>query len=99
MACRLLSCLPVTWCRCKGGQMQAGLLRPRRAGGFTLIEMMTALAIVVVLVGLTLGALSQLQSQASRRAFPTDPRADLPPARQRAHARPPTQEIVIGAAG
>jgi len=42
--------------------MQAGLLRPRRAGGFTLIEMMTALAIVVVLVGLTLGALSQLQS-------------------------------------
>jgi prepilin-type N-terminal cleavage/methylation domain-containing protein len=77
--------------------MQAGLLRPSRVGGFTLIEIMTALAIVVVLVGLTLGALSQLQSQASRRAFTTDLAADLALARNRAIARQRTQVIVIDA--
>jgi len=78
--------------------MQAGLLRPRRVRGFTLVEVMTALAIVVVLVGMTLGALSQLRSQASRRAFTTDLAADLALARNRAIARQRTQVIVIDAA-
>src|SRR3981081_4049272 len=76
--------------------MNAGSRR-FRASGFTLIEMMTALAIVVVLVGMTLGALSQLRSQASRRAFTTDLAADLALARNRAIARQRTQVIVIDA--
>src|SRR3981189_3177008 len=98
MACRLLSCLPATSCRVRGDKMQAGLLRPRCVRGFTLVEVMTALAIVVVLVGMTLGALSQLRSQASRRAFTTDLAADLALARNRAIARQRTQVIVIDAA-
>jgi hypothetical protein len=58
---------------------------------------MVALSILVILVGLTLGALSQLRSQAGRRAFTADLTADLALARNRAITRQRTQVIVIDA--
>ena len=78
--------------------MRARRPRRHRTSGFTLVEVMTALAIVVTLVGLTLGALSQLRSQANRRAFASDLASDLALARNRAIARQRTQVIVIDAA-
>jgi prepilin-type N-terminal cleavage/methylation domain-containing protein len=68
---------------------------PRR--GFTLIELMVALAIIGILAGLTVWALSQIKSSSNRRSFAADLSADLSLARQRAVARQRAQVVVIDA--
>lgn len=66
--------------------------------GFSLVELMVALAIFAILTALVLGGLSDLRKQGSRQAFASGLYTTMSLARSRATARQAAQVIVVWAA-
>jgi prepilin-type N-terminal cleavage/methylation domain-containing protein len=69
-----------------------------RRRGFTVIEMMAALAIVSILAALTVGAFTKVKSSVARRSMAADLYSQLALARNRARTAERMQIIVIDAA-
>jgi prepilin-type N-terminal cleavage/methylation domain-containing protein len=71
---------------------------PGRPNGFTLVEMVVALAIFTVLAALTYGAMSRIKSTVGRRSMATDLYSEMLMARSRARAKERAQILVLDAA-
>jgi prepilin-type N-terminal cleavage/methylation domain-containing protein len=68
-----------------------------RSRGFSLIELVTALAIMAILAALTVGSFSSIKGIIGRRSMVTDLYSALTVARTRARLRERTQIVVIDA--
>lgn len=80
--------------------MGEGAPRGTRGGprGFTLVEILAAVAIFAVLAALTYGAMSRIKSNVGRRSMATDLYSEMLMARNRARAKERAQILVLDAA-